>query len=254
VRNLHLRRDVIRSPLCALLSGLILAACGLAPEESGLAPSGDTLGTQRSALCSGTSVSTLNISGISSWGGEMAGNGNWAVSGGANAVRLEYWVDGTLRTSEERPGTSGTWYFSTLGITCGAHTFEVKAIPMVMDSAGTDTTCWSSPGLSASQAVTQDCPTASLSCSRSSSSFITCTGSGSGGSGSPYSALWQEEVQFDDGSEYISTWDQGAFTQPFFCQYTTFRTPSDRLTVRFKVRDSSGMASPIRSISYFCAP
>lgn len=156
----------IRGLTSALLSGLLMTACGGGPE-AGLAPSEEPLGTAGSALCSGASVTSLTISGISTYQGEMAGSGNWKVSTATNAVRLEYYVDGALRSSEDRcdaaGGTtnctgSGPWHFSASGISCGTHTFLVKAYPMVIDSAGNRTTCWDSPK-SLSRSVAGDaCP------------------------------------------------------------------------------------------------
>jgi hypothetical protein len=231
----------------------MLAACGGAPEEAGLAPVQEPLGTQRQALCSGTSVSSLTISGVSSWGGELAGSGNWVMSGGANAVRLEYRVDGSLRTSEERTGASGTWYFSTQGITCGSHTFQVKAFPMVIDSVGNRTTCWDGP-TSVSQAVTQACPTASLSCSQSSST-VTCTGSGSGGSGGPYTYTWMEVHQPTETPPWSSGWYPGGSSNNFYCVPSYVFFPADFVHFEVKVRDSSGMESPVTfGEQYLCEP
>ncbi len=116
-----MQRRQARAFFSVLVSGLWLAACGTAPEpERGFA---EPLGIQQAALCSGTSVSALSIYGISTYQGEMAGNGGWTVSGGANAVWLDYSVDGSIYISEVRTGTSGTWYFSHGGITCGPHLF-----------------------------------------------------------------------------------------------------------------------------------
>ncbi|HYO56084.1 hypothetical protein [Archangium sp.] len=139
-----MRRALTRSPLHALLSGLLLAACGGIPEAE-LGPSAETLGTQEAALCSGQYVEALSISGISSYEGEAAGSGGWDVSAFANAARLEYYIDGVLRSFEERSGNSGTWYFSRSGISCGTHNFEVRAYPMVIDSAGNRSTCIDAP-------------------------------------------------------------------------------------------------------------
>ena len=161
-----MRASPTRSVLHALLSGLVLSACGGVPGEAGLAPAEETLGTTSSAMCSGLSVTSLTLSGISTYQGEMAGNGSWEVSTFANATRLEYRVDGVLRSSEERVGTynastntyQGAWYFSATGISCGTHNFELKAYPMVIDSAGNRTVCWDSPR-SLSQPVAGDaCP------------------------------------------------------------------------------------------------
>jgi hypothetical protein len=137
----------------AVLSGLMLLACGGVPDAA-LAPVDEPLGTDTSALCAGASVTTLSLSGISTYQKEMAGSGDWAVSTSTNAVRLEYYVDGALRSSEDRcnasGGTtsctgSGPWNFSASNIACGSHTFLVKAYPMVIDSAGNRTVCVDSP-------------------------------------------------------------------------------------------------------------
>ena len=152
-----MRGNPIHAQLRALLSGVLLAACSGGVPEAGLTPAGESPGTLEAAMCAGSSVSTLNIAGISSYLGEMAGSGSWSVVYPANAVRLEYFVDGALNSIDERPGTSGTWYFSTQDITCGSHDFTVRAFPMVLDSAGTRTTCVST-SRSLSQSVLDDCP------------------------------------------------------------------------------------------------
>ncbi|HYO57135.1 hypothetical protein [Archangium sp.] len=161
-----MKSAVVRRPASLLLCGLLmLVACGGSPE-AGLTPAEESLGTQEAELCSGASVTQLTISGISTYQGEMAGSGNWEVAYPANAVRLDYFVDGNLRGSEERRGTtyntnpptpSGTWYFSSAGISCGTHTFTIRAIPMSIDSAGNRATCWDSPR-EFSQSVTESCP------------------------------------------------------------------------------------------------
>ncbi|HYO56102.1 hypothetical protein [Archangium sp.] len=151
-----MQHRLVRAPLCALLSALLLVACGGNPEAIPAAAE-ESLGTQEAALCSGLSVATLGISGASIYQGELAGSGSWTVSSGANAVRLEYFINNVLYASEERTGTSGTWYFSQAGLACGTYTFQVKAWPMVIDSGGNRTTCWAAPK-TASQSVSQPCP------------------------------------------------------------------------------------------------
>lgn len=138
----------------AMLCGLWLVACGGDSREV-LAPHEESLGAVESELCAGLSVTTLTIAGISSYQNEVAGSGSWAVSTGANGVRLEYSLGGVLQYTEERVGTSGTWYFSGW-MACGTKTFVVKAFPMVIDSAGNRSTCYSAPK-SASRSVTQSC-------------------------------------------------------------------------------------------------
>ncbi|HEX5748614.1 MAG TPA: hypothetical protein VFZ09_20405 [Archangium sp.] len=145
----------LRAPLCSLLSALVLVACG----GTDVVPAEEALGTQESALCSGVSVST-SISGASIYQGELAASGSWTSSTGANAVRLEYYVNNTLYTSEERTGSSGTWYFSYTGFTaCGTtYAFQVKAYPMVIDSNGNRSTCWASPNTVSQNVSTAACP------------------------------------------------------------------------------------------------
>jgi hypothetical protein len=143
-----------RAPLCSLLSALLLVACG--GTEVVPVTAEESLGTQEEALCSGVSVA-VSIAGASLYQGELGASGSWTVSTGANAVRLEYYVNNTLYASEERTGTSGTWYFSYAGFSCGTKSFQVKAWPMVIDSNGNRTTCSASPN-SASQSVSQPCP------------------------------------------------------------------------------------------------
>ncbi|WP_369406337.1 RCC1 domain-containing protein, partial [Archangium violaceum] len=137
-----MRRDLMRTSLLALLGGMLWMACGAPPERVG-APSEEPLGSSEAALCSGLSVNSLTLQGVSSYQGELAGGGNWTVSTGANAVKLEYFLNGASYAAEERVGNSGSWFFSQSGVACGVHAFEVKAWPMVIDSAGNRTVCTS---------------------------------------------------------------------------------------------------------------
>ncbi|HEX5746784.1 MAG TPA: hypothetical protein VFZ09_11095 [Archangium sp.] len=152
-----MRSPLIHSHLRSLLAAVLLTACSSEAPEDRLAHAGEDLGTVEAQVCSGSNVTTLTIAGISSYQREVAGSGSWTVVSPANAVRLEYFVDGTLFGMDERPGTSGTWYFSAWGMTCGAHGFTVRATPMVIDSAGNRTTCFST-SRSTSQTFTESCP------------------------------------------------------------------------------------------------
>jgi hypothetical protein len=146
-------RHLTRSPFCLLLSGLLLMACGPISEE---AP--EALGVVESAMCSNSAVTALSISGMTTYQGEMAGSGTYAVSYPANAVWLEYRIDGVVQATEERLGASGTWYFSKAPVACGTRTFSVKAWPRVVSSDGSSTTCLSNASLTASKSVTEACP------------------------------------------------------------------------------------------------
>ncbi|WPB82003.1 hypothetical protein KYC5002_23175 [Archangium violaceum] len=153
-----MRRDLPGFSLRFLLAGVLaLSACD-GGSEAGLSPDEASLGTHESAMCLGTSVSSLTLSGASTYQGDMAGGGTWTVAYPANAVRLEYYVDGALRSSDERTGSSGSWSFSAAGFTCGiSNTLQVRAYPMVVDSANNRTTCWDAPR-SFSYVVIESCP------------------------------------------------------------------------------------------------
>jgi hypothetical protein len=147
-----------RPASCLLLLGLLLSACGPSIEAEPAQTPEDALGYLGSALCAGTSVSTLGLDGISTYQGVMAGSGPWAVASPANGIRLEYFVDNVLRAVEDRLGSSGTWYFSLSGVACGSRSFLVKAYPMVVDSAGNRTVCVDSGPRSLSRVVSEACP------------------------------------------------------------------------------------------------
>jgi hypothetical protein len=162
-------REQTRSPFSLLLCGVLLVACGGASEAGqALAPEAPE-GTLESAMCAGSSVTTLSVDGASTYEGVLAGGGSWAVAWPANGVRLEYQVDGVLQSSEERLGASGGWSFSLSGASCYAHNLVVKAYPMVVDSSGTRTTCWTSSSKSVAYAVADVCKRACV-----------CTGSACG--------------------------------------------------------------------------
>jgi hypothetical protein len=262
-----MQRESIRWTFRALLAGLMLTGCGGAPEEE-LAD----LGTRESAICSGSSVSNLTISNATSWGGELVAIGDWTVTYPANGVHLDFYVDGVLRGQAEREGDvnrSGTYNFSYSPVGCGSHTFEVKAYPMTFASGQATDWCPTSGPQAKSTAFSQSCPTASLSCSLS-GSYINCTGSGSGGSGSltPY---WQKRIQYAGTPTIVPLgWAPGSWTKSYYCppplgfrsMSSTSSTSSvspmvifedDQVWIDFKVRDSSGMESTVRSSTrYAC--
>ncbi|HYO71915.1 MAG TPA: hypothetical protein VEU33_38145 [Archangium sp.] len=242
-------QKTIRSITCSLMSGLLLAACGGTAEDA-LAPAGEQLGTRESALCVDQSVYGLNISGVSSYEGVAAGAGNWAVTPGANGVRTEFYVDGALRSATEYLGTSGGWNFSAGGMGCGGHTLEVKAFPMVVDSAGTRTTCYDSPQV-ATASFSQYCsPSTTLSCTRISTYQVRCTGSVSLGTGT-HTAYWQSYSLGEDASG----WTQGTLTRTFGCEQRTTENknwPLGTSTFQFQVQDSNGNWSNVSSRSFSC--
>jgi hypothetical protein len=242
---------MLRPLTSACLSGLLLTACGGAPESE-LSPTTDPLSTQQFALCSGLSSTQLAISGISTYQGEMAGNGPWAVSTGSNAVRLEYYVDDVLRSFEDRMGSSGTWYFSAAGTACGTRNFMVKAFPMAVDSAGNRTVCRDG-ARSVSLPVTEACPTPSVSMScwhDVNNSQVECTGSASGGSGT-YNPLWQIlDLDYGRSSDWHSS--NPMFQRRIYCPIYQMGGAYYGITVEFKVVDSNGVESDIVSRTFSC--
>jgi hypothetical protein len=158
-----MQHKAIHATLLALLSGLMLSACGPATGFE-LAPSEEPLGTAESAMCSGTSVGVFTLKNVSSYLGEVVALGNWEVVYPTNGVHLEYFIDGVWQATENDPGTYdsstgkrvGSWHFSRMGISCGAHTFEVRAWPKVYDSTGKEVTCGPTPSKTVSQAFTDD--------------------------------------------------------------------------------------------------
>lgn len=153
LESTQMPRHPTGSSLPLLLLGALLAACG-APVLEYQEP----LGIIESALCSGSSVSTLTLSGISTYRQEMAGSGSWGSTSPANGVRLEYFIDNVKQAIDDRVGSSGSWSFSQAGVSCGTHTFQVNAYPLVIDSAGNRTVCLNSGPRSLSQSVSEPCP------------------------------------------------------------------------------------------------
>ncbi|WNG59490.1 hypothetical protein F0U59_35855 [Archangium gephyra] len=238
-----------------LLSSLLLPACGGVPEFE-MAPAEEPLGTREAAMCSGLSVTSLNLDGISTYGGELAGAGTWEVSTFANAVSLEFYVDGQTPSTTERLGSSGSWSYSRTGVACGPRTFEVRAYPMVVASDGTKTVCRESYK-SATRIVTEPCPpTASVSCILQTPGLLRCTGSASGGSGS-YTPQWQGYWDsYFYQTEYLFPWQQGLWVSNSSCTPVSPRASVyDVVQLHFKVTDSNGVTSnTVSSPAYKCEP
>lgn len=205
-----MNRSTTRLSLCTLLSGLALSACG-GVSDATTAPGEEALGTRESALCYGAYVADVSVGGISTYEGTMGGGGSFSVGGGANAIRLEYYVDDAPMYHTEYVGNDGAWNYSYGGFGCQVNAFHIKAFPMVIDSNGNRTTCTASPFVTGTFSPSNDCaPIASLSCSRSGSQ-IKCTASAKGGTG-PYTPRWYETYDYGgDG------WFNGAWSQSFFC-------------------------------------
>lgn len=253
-----MKRDLIHPAVRALLPGLMLAACG-APEAE-VTPSEEPLGRHEAAVCAGASVTSLTLSNVSSYGGEVVGMGNWQVIYPANAVYLEYFIDGVRygygERSPEDPvnNRAGSWHFSQQNVSCGVwHTLEVKAWPVVIGSTNHDV-CGSGPSRTVSQMFYEECPTSTLSCARSSMTTISCTGSGAGGNGGPHTGLWYEiERNFSTGVESQFGWYQGSMTNSFYCPMNFFFSSyNGDLSISFKAQDASGLQSAALSQTFRC--
>lgn len=183
--------------------------------------------------------------------------GSWQVAYPANAVFLEYYIDGVRydygdHTPDDPINRTGSWHFSHQGIACGSHTFEVRAWPLVLSSTGRDV-CGPSASKTLSQSFSEACPIGALSCARSSTTSITCTGNGSGGTGGPYTALWKVEEKVGSRPQ-VSDWSSGLLTETFICpKKTSIQYPyNGELTVSFMARDASGLVSPPLSRTFIC--
>jgi hypothetical protein len=154
-----MRRNPIRSSLYSLLPGLMLAACGPVPESSQPPMEPEALGVAGSTLCFNSAVTSLTLSGVSTYVGEMAGAGTYAVSYPANAAFVAFSIDGVEQSSGKASGGAmGTWSFSKSPVTCGTHTFTVTAWPMVVSSDGSWSKCTSNPSMTLTRSVSEPCP------------------------------------------------------------------------------------------------
>jgi hypothetical protein len=257
-----MNRSLLGPPLRLLLSGLMLTACGV-PMDSELASDeapvpAEELGVKESASCAGSSVSGLAIAGFSSYGGEVSGGGTWSVTYPANAAHLDFFLDGVVSGQAEVLGDSnrsGSWSFSYKPVSCGTtHTFKVRAYPMTVSSNGEKFWCPGSGPQERTWTFSEPCPTSTLSCSRSSSSQMTCTGSASGGTGAPYSALWYEREVHNSGLVSNYGWYQAPMAKSFYCPLpmSPFLPANGTLTIWFVGRDATEMEAPALSRTFSC--
>lgn len=255
-----MKRALLGHPLRLLLSGLMLTACG-GPMESEPTPAetpapAEELGTQESASCTGSSVNGLAISGFSSYGGEAAGGGTWSVTYPGNAVHLEYSIDGVVTGQAEVLGDAnraGSWSASYKPVSCGTqHVFKVRAYPMTIASSGEKFWCPGSGVQERTWYFSEPCPTSTLSCSRTSSSQMTCTGTASGGTGGPYNALWYEREVHDSGLTSNYGWYQGPLSKSFYCPSSPFLPSNGTMNIWFVARDANGLEAPMLNRSFPC--
>ncbi|HEX5746698.1 MAG TPA: hypothetical protein VFZ09_10655 [Archangium sp.] len=257
-----MNRSLLGHPLRLLLSGLMLTACG-APTDSELSPAeapapAEELGVKESASCTGSSVSGLAISGFSSWGGEAAGAGTWSVTYPANAVHLDFSIDGVVSGQAELQGDvnrAGNWNFSYKPVSCGVqHTFKVRAYPMTISSNGEKFWCPGSGPQERTWTFSEPCPTSTFSCSRSSNTHMTCTGTASGGTGGPYDALWYEYEQHDSGLVSNYGWYQGPLSKSFYCPLVLYPylPATGTMSIYFVARDANGLQAAMQSRTFSC--
>lgn len=250
-------RKTIHVPAAALLSGLMLSACGGVPEE-GLAPAGaEAVGTRESAMCSLMSVTNLTVEGLDSYDHVAAGAGAWTVSPNTNSVYMEFWFDNETTPNTQRingtwdpatGNTNGRWSYSRGNVSCGAHTVVIKAFPRNLSSNGNEEIC--ATPWTITRSIYQDCGTPQLNsmfCSRYpnpyTSTTVRCDTYASGGAGG-YAYWWRT----NSGS-----WVQGQShgSQFFNCPTSGYYTVPTQYQV--KAVDSAGRETGIlTSPTFYC--
>ncbi|HZH17440.1 MAG TPA: hypothetical protein VE057_24015 [Archangium sp.] len=253
-------RKTIHVSLSAVLSGLMLSACGGVPEE-GMAPAGaEAVGTRESAMCAVMSVTNLTVEGMDSFDHVTAGAGAWSVSPNANSIYMEYWFDNeTIPTKQRISGTydpatgktNGRWSYSKGNVSCGAHKVVIKGFARHLRSDGSEEIC--SEPWTITRNVYEDCGTPTLNslfCSRYpdpyTASTVRCDTYASGGSGI-YTYWWRT----NSGS-----WIQGqSHGSHFFnCTYPSNSYYTYAAQYQVKAVDSAGRETGIlTSPTFYCA-
>ena len=155
-------------------------------------------GPARAADCSGTSA-FVAISSVNYSSQQVLADGTWSVSGGADSVRLQHFIDGTLFQDGSQSGTTGSWSFIDDFAQCGDDLpFKACAAPRVCDGSGCTVcveheTCKQKLFDSTDCSLTVSGPLCSWTCSGFEFIGAECTGSCSvtaSGGEAPYSALW----------------------------------------------------------------
>ncbi|WNG15048.1 hypothetical protein [Cystobacter fuscus] len=96
----------------------------------------------------------------------------------------------------------------------------------------------------------------SLRCARISLQQISCSAYAEGGSG-PLTPLWQQAYQLPDQWEWRVNlpWSELAWTHVLYCEAPSASSSDSALVqVEFKVRDSTGAESAVKSTSFYCTP
>lgn len=230
-----------------MAAGLSVAACGAevqADDDEEFAEEAIGEGAQELGLCAGTIASTT-ITGVAVANGIMSATGGYSLGGGANAVYLEYLIDGVLKQSEIRYSGS-TWQATQGGITCAAHNLQVNAYPMVVTSSSA-TTCLDNGTSAASGFYGSPCvPNATLSCVFDGAPLIICDGGGSGGI-APLTAHWRYSWKSNSSSTWtVGDWFEAQWQDvSFMCKPLWYSA-----RVEFKVKGVDGTYSTTRT--YVC--
>jgi hypothetical protein len=93
-------------------------------------------------------------------------------------------------------------------------------------------------------------------CARISLQQISCSASASGGSG-PLTPLWQQAYQLSGQWEWRVNmpWSDVTWNHVLYCEAPSASSSDAALVqVEFKVRDSAGVESEVKSTSFYCTP
>lgn len=178
--------------------------------------------------CTGTWASVaITSSSHDCFADELVASGSWWVGGGANGVRLKYYIDGQLYQQETRSGTDGTWYFADdFDALCRSHTFQVVAIARVGTTDCLEHDDSDSVGF-------PSLPSASMDCTVSGHPQYHCVGTASGGE-PLYTAEWKEG-SYNWVPAYPTSPSSGPWSRSFICK--------SNVLIRFRVTDDCGCTS-----------
>jgi len=99
-------------------------------------PAGANAQFSTKGICDGVGASVV-INSLSHSSGVLSASGDWSVSGNADGMWFDYYIDTTKYQSESKSGTEGSWTFQDDYNSACTHTFKVTACPMVGA-----TICW----------------------------------------------------------------------------------------------------------------
>ncbi|WP_043430207.1 hypothetical protein [Cystobacter fuscus] len=92
-------------------------------------------------------------------------------------------------------------------------------------------------------------------CVRISLQQLSCSAYAEGGSG-PLTPLWQQAYQLSGQWEWRVNmpWSEIAWSHVLYCEAPSASSDSALVQVEFKVRDSAGVESEVKSTSFYCTP